>query len=80
MTASRLDGRLCASAVENSLKIEVQNCMDSGLILILQWLLLEMIRQAMSMSTIRSRLVKGLELFPPHSLPSNTTESELVTR
>lgn len=80
MTASRLDGRLCASAVENSLKIEVQNCKDSG---VKPHLAVVIVGDDPASHVYVNNKVKACErlgIISTHiSLPSNTTESELVT-
>ena len=80
MTASRLDGRLCASAVENSLKIEVQNCMDSG---VNPHLAVVIVGDDPASHVYVNNKVKACErlgIISTHiSLPSNTTEPELVT-
>ena len=79
MTASRLDGRLCASAVENSLKIEVQNCMDSG---VNPHLAVVIVGDDPASHVYVNNKVKACErlgIISTHiSLPSNTTEPELV--
>lgn len=80
MTASRLDGKLCASAVENSLKIEVQNCKDSG---VKPHLAVVIVGDDPASHVYVNNKVKACErlgIISTHiSLPSNTTESELVT-
>ena len=80
MTASRLDGRLCASAVENSLKIEVQNCMDSG---VNPHLAVVIVGDDPASHVYVNNKVKACErlgIISTHiALPSNTTEAELVT-
>ena len=80
MTASRLDGRLCASAVENSLKIEVQNCMDSG---VNPHLAVVIVGDDPASHVYVNNKVKACErlgIISTHiSLPSNTTEPELIT-
>ena len=79
MTASRLDGRLCASAVENSLKIEVQNCKDSG---VNPHLAVVIVGDDPASHVYVNNKVKACErlgIISTHiSLPSDTTESELV--
>ena len=64
MTASRLDGRLCASAVENSLKIEVQNCKDSGVNPHLAVVIVGDDPASHVYVNNKVKAVKGLELFP----------------
>ena len=80
MTASKLDGRLCASAVENSLKIEVQNCKDLG---VNPHLAVVIVGDDPASHVYVNNKVKACErlgIVSTHiSLPSNTTESELVT-
>ena len=80
MTASKLDGRLCASAVENSLKIEVQNCKDLG---VNPHLAVVIVGDDPASHVYVNNKVKACErlgIVSTHiSLPSNTTESELVS-
>lgn len=80
MTASRLDGKLCASAVEDSLKVEVQKCKDSG---VNPHLAVVIVGDDPASHVYVNNKVKACErlgIVSTHiSLSSDTTESELVS-